>query len=116
MTLTGAQLKQMLEDQQLPGRDRPHFLIPSSSLSYRWDAKVPYGERVKDLRIGGQALDLQRDVRFTVNSFLAEGGDGFVMLQKGRNRLGGELDLDALTAYLATSPSPSTAARIALVE
>jgi 5'-nucleotidase len=116
MTLSGAELKQMLEDQQRPGRDRPHFLIPSSSLSYGWDAKAPYGERVKDLRVGGQPLDLQRDVRFTVNSFLAEGGDGFVMLQKGRNRLGGELDLDALTAHLATSPSPSTATRITLVE
>lgn len=116
MTLSGADLKQMLEDQQRPGRERPHFLIPSSSLSYAWDAKAPYGERVKNLRVGGQPLDLKRDVRFTVNSFLAEGGDGFVMLQKGRNRLGGELDLDALTAYLATSPSPSTAARIALVE
>jgi 5'-nucleotidase len=116
MTLSGADLKQMLEDQQRPGRDRPHFLIPSSSLSYAWDAKAPYGQRVKDLRIGGQPLDLKRDVRFTVNSFLAEGGDGFVMLQQGRNRLGGELDLDALTAHLATSPSPSTAARIALVE
>ena len=116
LTLSGAEFKQMLEDQQRPGRDRPHFLIPSSSLSYRWDAKAPYGERVKDLRIGGQPLDLQREVRFTVNSFLAEGGDGFVMLQKGRNRLGGELDLDALTAHLATSPSPSTATRITLVE
>jgi 5'-nucleotidase len=116
LTLSGAEFKQMLEDQQRPGRDRPHFLIPSSSLSYRWDAKAPYGERVKDLRVGGQPLNLQRDVRFTVNSFLAEGGDGFVMLQKGRNRLGGELDLDALTAHLATSPSPSTATRITLVE
>lgn len=116
MTLSGVDLKQMLEDQQRPGRTGPHFLIPSSSLTYRWDAKAPYGERVKDLRIGGQPLDLSRDVRFTVNSFLAEGGDGFVMLQKGRNRLGGELDLDALTAYLATGPSPVTTPRIGVVD
>lgn len=115
MTLSGSQLKQLLEDQQAPGRSGPHFLIPSSTLTYQWDAKAPHGQRVKDLRVGGQALDLQRDVRFTVNSFLAEGGDGFVMLQKGRNRLGGELDLDALTAHLGSSPSPETAPRITLI-
>jgi 5'-nucleotidase len=40
MTLTGAQIRQLLEDQQRPGRNGPSFLIPSSSLTYRWDAKA----------------------------------------------------------------------------
>jgi 5'-nucleotidase len=115
MTLSGSEFKQLLEDQQAPGRTGPHFLIPSSTLTYRWDAKAPHGQRVKDIRIGGQPLDLQRDVRFTVNSFLAEGGDGFVMLRKGRNRLGGELDLDALTSHLSSSPAPDTVSRITLI-
>ncbi|MBL8330067.1 MAG: bifunctional metallophosphatase/5'-nucleotidase [Rubrivivax sp.] len=116
MTLSGADFKKMLEDQQSPGRTGPHFLIPSSTLTYRWDAKAPYGERVKDLRVGGRPLDLARDVRFTVNSFLAEGGDGFVMLRTGRNRLGGELDLDALTAHLGSGPAPDPVPRISFVE
>jgi 5'-nucleotidase len=116
MTLSGAQLKQMLEDQQRPGSRSPVFLIPSSTLTYRWDAKAPHGERVQDLRVGGQALDPTRDVRLTVNSFLAEGGDGFVMLRQGRNRLGGELDLDALTLHLGSGPSPDPVPRITLVD
>ena len=37
----------------------------------------------------------------TVNCFLADGGDGFTVLSNGTDRLGGELDLDALTAYLS---------------
>jgi len=116
MTLGGTQLRQLLEDQQRPGRAGPLFLIPSSTLSYRWDARAPYGQRVSDIRIAGRPLDPSRDVRFTVNSFLAEGGDGFRVLSEGRDRLGGELDLDALVAHLALTPSPDPRPRITLVD
>lgn len=36
----------------------------------------------------------------TVNSFLAEGGDGFPALTGGTDRLAGALDTDAFEAYL----------------
>ena len=43
----------------------------------------------------------------TVNSFLADGGDGFTVLREGTDRLGGAIDLDALEAYFtAHSPVP----------
>ncbi len=116
LTLSGAQLKQMLEDQQRPGRTGPSFLIPSSSLSYRWVAKAEHGQRVQDLRVAGAPVDPAADYRFTVNSFLADGGDGVVMLTQGRNKLGGELDIDALIALLKTGPSPDPVPRITLVE
>jgi len=116
LTLTGAQLRQLLEDQQRPGRSGPSFLIPSSTLNYRWVAAAPHGQRVQDLRVAGQAMDAAADYRFTVNSFLAEGGDGVVILQQGRNRLGGDLDIDALTAHLRTAPAPDPVPRITLVE
>lgn len=116
MTLTGAELKQMLEDQQRPGRANPLFLIPSSSLTYRWDAKAAHGARVLDLRVAGQPVEPGREYRFTVNSFLSEGGDGVTMLRNGRNRLGGELDLDALVMHLASAPAPDPVPRITLVE
>jgi 5'-nucleotidase len=117
MTLTGAELKQMLEDQQRPGRESPSFLIPSSSLTYEWKASAPHGQRVQNLRIAGQPVAPERDVRFTVNSFLAEGGDGVRMLTQGRNRLGGAQDVDALVAFLtANSPAPDPKPRITLVD
>jgi 5'-nucleotidase len=116
MTLTGAQLKQLLEDQQRPGRNGPSFLIPSSTLSYRWVAKAEYGQRVQDVRVAGAPLMPNGDYRITVNSFLADGGDGVVMLQQGRDRLGGELDIDALMAHLMRNPSPDPVPRITLVE
>lgn len=116
MTLRGAQLRRLLEDQQRPGRAEPQFLIPSASLTYRWVAGAPHGQRVQDLRVGGVPLDDARDVRFTVNSFLAEGGDGVAALRDGRDRLGGELDLDALTAWLQRTPVPDPVPRITRVE
>jgi 5'-nucleotidase len=116
MTMSGAEIKQMLEDQQRPGRQQPLFLIPSSSLTYRWVAKAEHGQRVQDLRVGGQLLDMAREYRFTVNSFLSEGGDGVTALRNGRNRLGGELDIDALVLHLRTSPAPDPVARISYVD
>jgi 5'-nucleotidase len=43
--------------------------------------------------------------RVTVNSFLADGGDSFPILTQGTNRLGGDVDVDALEDYfVAHSP------------
>jgi 5'-nucleotidase len=115
MTLTGAEIRQMLEDQQRPGREQPSFLLPSKSLSYRWVAKAPHGQRVQDLRIDGQPVDPAAAIRFTVNSFMADGGDGLSLLRQGRDRLGGELDIDALVSFLKTTPGPSPDDRIVVV-
>jgi 5'-nucleotidase len=43
------------------------------------------------------------DYRVTVNSFLANGGDNFAVLVDGTNRLGGEVDLDALVTYFGSN-------------
>ncbi len=116
MTLGGAEIRRILEDQQREGRRGPAFLIPSSSLTYRWVAAAPYGQRVQDLRIGGQPLDPAREYRLTVNSFMADGGDGVTGLSAGRQRLGGALDIDALAEFLAAGAAPDPVPRITLVE
>ncbi|MFG5408988.1 bifunctional metallophosphatase/5'-nucleotidase [Piscinibacter sakaiensis] len=115
MTLSGAQLKALLESQQRGAMAEPSFLQPSAGLSYRWLAKAPAGERVQDLRLDGQPISPDQRLRVTVNSFLAEGGDGFVLLREGRERLGGLQDLDALIAHLKTGPAPQPQPRIAWV-
>ena len=116
MSFSGAEVLQLLEDQQRPGRERPLFLIPSAGLRYQWHAQAPHGQRVKQLTVDGRPLDPAATYRFTVNSFLAEGGDGFVKLRDGRERLGGELDIDALAAHLQSGPAPDPQPRITLVE
>lgn len=114
MSLSGAQIKALLESQQKPSATEPTFLQPSDGLTYTWQADAPAGERVQDLRLHGQSLEPTQSYRVTVNNFLAEGGDGFVLLKEGTQRLGGAQDVDALVAYLGALPprEPSAQARV----
>ncbi len=115
MSLTGQQIKDVLE-QQWTGANatRPRILQPSSSLTYSWDNSIAAGNRVSNIRVGGVAINLASTYRVTVNSFLADGGDGFTTLLAGTNRLGGAQDIDALIDYFkANRPyAPVIAARI----
>ena len=52
------------------------------------------------MRLGGEPIEASKSYRVTVNSFLAEGGDGFALLKEGAERKGGGQDVDALIAYL----------------
>ena len=100
MTLSGAEIKTLLE-----GQGRPGALIPSASIRWTWRAGAPQGQRVHDLRIAGQPVNPAQDYRLTVNSFMAEGGDGLNALRAGRNRVGGDVDIDALTSFLQSIPT-----------
>ena len=116
MSLTGAELKAVLEQQQPAGRDAPIFLQPSASLRYEWHARAAPGQRVQALRLTDRPIQPDDRIRLTVNNFLAEGGDGFTSLKAGRDRLGGVSDLDALTTFLQDRPAPQAQARISLRE
>ena len=113
MTLTGAQLDAVLEQQFTGGIG---ILQVSHTLNYtRLAAAGPDG-RVTDIKINGVALDPAASYRVTVNNFLAEGGDNYTVLRQGINRLGGDVDLDALVRYFeANSPvAPGPQNRITL--
>jgi 5'-nucleotidase len=106
MTLTGEQIDTLLE-QQWVGQTSPRILQVSNGFTYEWDASQPDGSKVdaSTIKIGGVAIDPSTGYRVTVNSFLADGGDNFAVLVDGTDRLGGEVDLDALVSYFgAFSP------------
>ncbi len=108
MTLTGQQIHDLLE-QQWVGQPFPRILQVSNGFTYTWDAADPVGDRVDvaDIAIGGVPIVAGNNYRVTVNSFLADGGDNFSVLTLGTNRLGGEVDLDALVTYFGlNSPVP----------
>lgn len=110
MTLTGAQIKTLLEQQfDNPGAGQNRILQVSEGFSYSYSLSRPKGERVQNITLNGQALDMARSYRVTVNSFLADGGDSFSVLKEGRERLGGGLDVDALSAYLQSGGRVVTA-------
>ena len=115
LTLTGKQIKDMLEQQWLDPK-RPRILQVSRGFSYAWDSSKPDGERVvtERMSLNGQQLDLAASYRVTVNNFLSVGGDGFTVLTQGTAPLIGVYDTDALHAYFrANSPvGPTTVDRI----
>jgi 5'-nucleotidase len=106
MTLTGAQIETLLE-QQWQSATTTRILQVSSGFTYTWDASRAIGDKVdpSSIKLHGVTIDPAAGYRVTVNSFLADGGDGFTVLKEGTNRLGGDVDLDALEKYMqATSP------------
>ncbi len=108
MTLTGTQIHDLLEAQWL-GQPFPRILQVSEGFTYEWSASAPDGDRVDpaSIMIDGVVVDPGTGYRVTVNSFLADGGDNFSVLVDGTDRLGGEVDLDALITYFgANSPVP----------
>lgn len=109
LTLTGAQLETMLEQQWqlVAGVEKANVLQPSAGFTYTWDSARAIGDRVDpaSIMLDGVAVSPTATYRVTVNSFLADGGDGFSVLKQGTERFAGSLDVDALTAYLgAKSP------------
>lgn len=103
MTLKGEQIKTLLEQQFDNGSaGNTRILQVSEGFSYSYDKSRFAGQRVQSITLNGQPLDMARDYRITANSFLADGGDNFTVLKEGRDRLGGGLDVDALSAYLQT--------------
>jgi 5'-nucleotidase len=116
LTLTGIQIKDLLEQQWLDPK-RPRILQVSKGFHYVWDAAKPYGEHVMADRmsLNGQQIDPATSYRVTVNSYLALGGDGFAVLKQGTAPRFGIYDIDALYAYFqANSPvTPATGNRIA---
>lgn len=121
LTLTGAQIDTMLE-QQFNGcgiQNANRILSPSAGFKYTWSASAPACSKVdaSTIQINGVPVDPNASYRITVNSFLADGGDNFTVLKGGTDRLGGAVDTDAFEAYMhAHSPvAPGLRDRITLV-
>jgi len=114
MTLTGAQIDRFLEE-QFCGVNSPNatpagffkVALPSATFHYTWDASeagnvncdAQNAVAPASITISGVPLDLTASYRITVNSFMADGGDGFAVLRQGTDRLGGAVDTDALEAW-----------------
>jgi 5'-nucleotidase len=107
MTLTGAQIHELLT-QQWVGQTSPRILQVSDGFTYSWDPEAEDALKVdaSTIMIDGVVVDPTAGYRITVNSFLADGGDNFSVLVSGTDRLGGEVDLDALVTYFGTNTPP----------
>ena len=120
MTLTGAQIERLLEE-QFPGCTlaTARVLQVSAGFTYTWKTSGGVCDKVDPatIMLNGVVIDPAASYRVTVNSFLADGGDSFPILTQGTNRLGGEVDTDAFEKYFAAnSPvAPGPQNRITVV-
>ncbi len=122
MTLTGAQIETLLE-QQFNGcgiQNSTRILQVSNGFTYSWSLGATACNKVDPatIKLNGVTVDPNATYRVTVNSFLADGGDNFSVLKDGTERLGGEVDTDALEKYFAANPdgiAPGPQNRIATV-
>ena len=107
----------MLEQQFASGSNSvatPRVLLVSSGFSYTYDTRLAAGSRITAMALNGVAIGDAAVYRVTMNSFLATGGDNFTVFNQGTNALGGDLDVDALEAYLTSNApvAPPTTNRI----
>jgi 5'-nucleotidase len=106
MTLSGAQIERLLEE-QLAGctLGSARILQVSAGFSYTWQASGGICDKVDpaSIMLNGNAVNPAGFYRVTVNSFLADGGDSFPILLQGTDRLGGEVDTDAFEKYFASN-------------
>jgi 5'-nucleotidase len=116
-TFTGAQLKDVLEQQFIGfgGQTSQRILQISDGLTYTWNSSAPAGSKISNLALNGTPIDPAANYQITTNDFLANGGDGFTNLTKGTGRTTAPgFDIDALVAHLgAGAPiAPGPANRI----
>ena len=115
MTLNGAQIDSLLEQQFAGGIG---ILQVSNGFAYTRSTSAPVGSKVSNITLNGLPISPGTNYRVTVNSFLADGGDNYTILRDGTDRLGGEVDTDALEKYFQANPAgvaPGPQNRITLV-
>jgi len=106
MDLTGAQIKQVLEEQWQPaGSSRPFLRLGTSTgFAYTYDPNAAAGSRILQMRLDGNPIADQDVVKVVANSFLAAGGDNFTTLAEGAKKAdSGRVDLTAQVDYLAAN-------------
>lgn len=104
MSLTGDQIRRVLEQQWQPATaSRPFLKLGvSGGLTYTTDYAAAAGSRVQNLRFNGVPVDAASPYQVVVNSFLASGGDNFGVFAEGADKAdSGQIDLQAMVDWFA---------------
>jgi 5'-nucleotidase len=99
-SFTGKQLRELLE-QQFSDPNYVRILSPSTGFRFGYDLSKPAGQRILFATLNGAPLEDTKTYRVAISDFLSNGGDGFSVFPAGTNPVVGDVDLDALVAFLA---------------
>ncbi|MFY0760914.1 bifunctional metallophosphatase/5'-nucleotidase [Metabacillus dongyingensis] len=105
VTLTGQQIKQILEEQwrkKPDGSDGFYPLAVSHNVHLRYDKSKPINERIdpQNVNINGELLDLNRSYRVAALAYLVIGADGYPTFEQYRDPVRAEVDYWAFINYL----------------
>jgi 5'-nucleotidase len=102
ITLTGAAIDDVLEQQFRDSRTNDLVLSTSDGFRYEYDVNRAPGDRVFDcsISIDGAPVDPTASYRVAANSFLAAGGDSFTAFRTGTGQVTGPVDVDTAVDYL----------------
>jgi 5'-nucleotidase len=115
VTLTGAALEQVLEQQWRSGAGGAvtrHILGVSENVRVTYDERRPVGDRIDpaQVTIDGEPLDLTRRYRVASLAYLVLGADGFTAArdhtERERNEYARDVDSDAFVRWLRTLDAP----------
>ena len=104
MNLTGAQIKQVLEQQWQPtGASRPFLKLGvNRALTYTYDPGAARGSHISEMLLDGVPIDPAATYSVGANSFLASGGDNFLTFRDGANKAdSGKIDLQSMVDWFA---------------
>lgn len=100
MTLTGAQVRTLLQ-QQWGEKASDTKTLQISGLKYTADFGKPIAERVTVLtKEDGTPITDTAEYTVVVNNFMAAGGDNYKVLPEGKNQVAGGTDIDAFYNYV----------------
>ena len=115
-TLTGAQIKALLEQQfqsaSYAAGTAPAGLVPSVGTRFTYDLRRPVGQRIVALTLNGKPIRPVARYRVVTNNYLANGGDGYSVMAAGTSAVDVGLDIDALSAWLAKGQRAPTVGRV----
>jgi 5'-nucleotidase len=108
MTLTGAQVREALENGVSQVEQGAGRFAQVGGMRYSYDPNAAAGSRVTGVQVrsgsGFVALDTNASYRVVVNNFIAAGGDGYSVLTRGTDRIDtGFLDSDVLIEYIGAN-------------
>lgn len=108
VTLTGEQIRGILNEQWKAEGDRPKLHLGVSdgfTYTYEQDPANPRVGSVVSMAYQGRAIADTDTFTVVTNSFLANGGDGFPTFAAGTDRTDtGQIDLDATLSYFEATP------------
>jgi len=103
-TCTGQQLYDVLNQQfNNPAVGSNRIMLPSANVDYHWTTAggTPHVvDGTLSFDDGATFVNKAASYRVVMNNFMADGGDGYTVFRACTDPLGGDVDLDAFTAYL----------------